>query len=61
MRPLTDDKPKPLVNMDGKPILERCFDSLAEAGADGFVVVVGYMKEKIIEKYGEEYDGKRVV
>jgi len=57
MRPLTDDKPKPLLKVGGKPMLERCFDSLAEAGAEEFVVVVGYEKEKITERYGDAYDG----
>lgn len=57
---MTDDKPKPLVEVDGKPMLERCFDSLAEAGAEEFVVVVGYESEKIVEIYGDEYGGRRV-
>jgi glucose-1-phosphate thymidylyltransferase len=61
MRPLTDDKPKPLVEVDGKTVLERCFDSLIDVGVDGFVVVVGYKNEKIIEAYGDEYDGFPVV
>lgn len=61
MRPLTDDKPKPLVEVDGKTVLERCFDSLIDVGVDGFVVVVGYKKEKIIEAYGQEYEERRVI
>ena len=61
MRPLTDDKPKPFVEVGGKPILERCFDSLIDIGVDGFVVVVGYKNEKIIEAYGQEYEDRRVV
>ena len=67
MRPLTDDKPKPLVEIDGKPMLERCFDSIVDGCAgtsttvDSFVVVVGYESEEITERYGEEYDGRSVV
>ena len=30
---------------------------LADIGIDEFVVVVGYMKEQIIERYGDEYQG----
>jgi len=52
---LIDDKPKPLVQAAGVPILERCFDLLIELGTDGLVVVVGYKREKIIERCGEEY------
>jgi len=57
LRPLTDSKPKPLVEVAGKPMLEHCFDSLADAGAESFVVVVGYMAGEICEAYGDEYDG----
>jgi len=56
LRPLTEDKPKGMVKVDGKPILTHCFDQLAELGADEFVVVVGYRKQDIIDYYGDEYD-----
>ncbi|MFD1562864.1 UTP--glucose-1-phosphate uridylyltransferase AglF [Haloarchaeobius amylolyticus] len=57
LRPLTEDKPKVLVEVDGKPLLEDVMDNLIEVGATEFVLVVGYMKEKIIERYGDEYEG----
>jgi glucose-1-phosphate thymidylyltransferase len=57
LRPLTDGKPKPLVEVDGKSMLERCFDLLASLGVEEFVVVVGYMADAIEEKYGDEYGG----
>jgi len=57
LRPLTEDKPKGMVEVAGQPILTHCFESLVELGADRFVVVVGYMKETIIEHYGDEYAG----
>ena len=57
LRPLTDDKPKVLVEVDGTPLLEDVMDNLIEIGATEFVLVVGYMKEKIIERYGDEYEG----
>lgn len=57
LRPLTDDKPKGLVEVAEKPILTHCFDQLAELGADEFLVVVGYKKEKIIDHYGDDYQG----
>jgi glucose-1-phosphate thymidylyltransferase len=55
LEPLTDDKPKPLVEVDGHPLIEDVFDNLIEIGVDEFVVVVGYKKEKIIERYEDEY------
>ena len=57
LRPLTDDKPKGLVEVDGRPIVTHCFERLAELGAEEFVVVVGYRKEDIIEHYGDEWEG----
>ena len=57
LRPLTEDKPKGMVEVDGKPILTHCFERLAELDATEFVVVVGYMKEEIISHYGDEFEG----
>ena len=49
LRPLTEDKPKGMVEVDGQPILTHCFDQLVDLGADELVVVVGYLKEVIID------------
>jgi len=57
LRPLTEDKPKALVEVDERPILSHCFDRVVELGADELLVVVGYKKEKLIEYYGDEYEG----
>jgi glucose-1-phosphate thymidylyltransferase len=57
LEPLTDDKPKPLVEVNGRPLIEDVFDNLIEIGVDEFVAVVGYKKEKIIERYEDEYRG----
>jgi len=57
LRPLTDDKPKGLVEVNGKPIVTHCFERLAELGAEEFIVVVGYRKEDIISYYDDEFDG----
>ncbi|MGB9961579.1 UTP--glucose-1-phosphate uridylyltransferase AglF [Halobacterium sp. MBLA0001] len=57
LRPLTEDKPKGMVEVNGKPILTHCFEQLVGLGADGLVVVVGYRKQDIIEHYGDEFEG----
>jgi len=57
LRPLTEDKPKGMVEVDGEPILTHCFDQLTALGADELIVVVGYLKERIIDHYGDEYEG----
>jgi glucose-1-phosphate thymidylyltransferase long form len=57
LRPLTEDKPKGLVEVDGDPILTHCFRNLAALGADELLVVVGYRKEQIISHYGDSFEG----
>ncbi len=57
LQPLTNDKPKGLVEVNGKPIITHCLQQLAELGADEFIVVVGYRKEDIISYYDDEFDG----
>ena len=57
LRPLTEEKPKALVEVDGRPILSHCFDRLIELDADQLLVVVGYKKEALISHYGDEYEG----
>jgi glucose-1-phosphate thymidylyltransferase long form len=57
LRPLTEDKPKGMVEVADKPILTHCFEQLVELGADELYVVVGYRKEAIIEHYGDAFDG----
>ena len=57
LRPLTEDTPKGMVEVAGRPILTHCLEQLVELGADEFVIVVGYLKEEIISHYGDAFDG----
>jgi len=57
LQPLTEDRPKALVEVNGKPLIEYVFDDLHDIGIEEFVVVVGYLKEQIIERYDDEYRG----
>ncbi|RDI69620.1 UTP--glucose-1-phosphate uridylyltransferase AglF [Halopelagius longus] len=57
LQPLTNDKPKALVEVDDKPIVEHCLDDLVSLDAEEFVVVVGHKKEQIIGRLGDEYRG----
>lgn len=56
LRPLTYTTPKPLINVLGKPMLERNIEYLIESNIKEIVIVVGYLKEKfeyLKEKYKE--------
>jgi glucose-1-phosphate thymidylyltransferase len=57
LRPLTEDRPKGLVDVAGRPLLSHCFDALVDIGVDELVVVVGYRKADIIDRYDDEYRG----
>jgi MurNAc alpha-1-phosphate uridylyltransferase len=48
MRPLTDVKPKPLVEVAGRPLLDHVLDRLADAGVERAVVNVHYLADQII-------------
>jgi MurNAc alpha-1-phosphate uridylyltransferase len=49
MRPLTDTRPKPLVEVAGKALLDHVLDRVAEAGIATAVVNVHYLAEQIID------------
>lgn len=52
MRPLTYEMPKPMIMVGGKPILEYIILNLKNQGIKKVVMTVGYLKEKIIEYFG---------
>jgi len=59
LRPLTEDTPKAMVEVNGRPLLTHCFEQLLDLDVDidEFVVVVGYRKQDIIEHYDDEFRG----
>ena len=59
MRPLTLTTPKPLLEIQGKAIIDYVFDALPEEVEEA-VVVVKYLGEKIKEYLGDEYKGRKI-
>lgn len=49
MRPLTADRPKPLVHVAGKAMIDHCLDKLADAGVARAVVNVHYLPDLLID------------
>ncbi|MBI4499295.1 MAG: nucleotidyltransferase family protein [Chloroflexi bacterium] len=56
LRPFTDDRPKPMVPVNGMPILEHQIRWLNSYGVDHFVLLCGYLHHVIQEYFG---DGSR--
>ena len=52
LRPLTEDTPKPLLEVGDKPILEHNIQRLSEYGMDDFWITVNYLGEQIEEHFG---------
>jgi D-glycero-D-manno-heptose 1,7-bisphosphate phosphatase len=50
---LFPDIPKPLIPVDGMPILEREIRSLASQGFENIILTVGYLADKIIAYFGD--------
>jgi bifunctional UDP-N-acetylglucosamine pyrophosphorylase/glucosamine-1-phosphate N-acetyltransferase len=51
MRPLTLSRPKTMVPVGGKPILQYNVEALKEAGIDEIILIVGYHEEVIKEHF----------
>ena len=54
MRPLTENTPKPLLKVNGKPMAETVIDALEKRGVAEIAIVVGYLGEQfayLTEKY----------
>ena len=54
MMPATADRPKPMVTVNGKRIIDTLLDALVNVGIKDIVIIRGYKKERfneILEKY----------
>jgi len=55
LRPLTRNRPKPMLPAANRPILEHVLDALVDAGLRQVVLVVGYRRERVQEYFGPTY------
>jgi L-glutamine-phosphate cytidylyltransferase len=56
LSPYTDDRPKTLVEINGRSILQRQIDAYRAAGVADIYIVRGYMKEKIVVEGARYFD-----
>jgi len=53
LRPFTATKPKVMIKVANKPILEHVVSALRAAGIFDIIMVVGYRKERIMDYFGD--------
>lgn len=53
LRPLTEDLPKPMLPLGGRPLLELIVEQLQQAGIRRVNVATHYKPEKIVEYFGD--------
>jgi len=57
LRPLTRNRPKPMLPAANRPIIAHVLDALVEAGMEKLVLVVGYRRQRVQEYVGPTYRG----
>ena len=55
MRPLTDHTPKPLLQVQGKPLLQWHLENMAAAGIDRVVMNTGWLGEQVAHYWGDAF------
>lgn len=58
MRPLTDTCPKPLLSVQGKPLLQWHLEALARGGCQSVVVNTAWLEELMVERFGRHFDAQ---
>ncbi len=53
LRPLTDETPKPLLPIKGKPIIEHAINNFKKHGIKDIILSVGFKADKIKEYFGD--------
>lgn len=61
LRPLTNDRPKAMVELAGKPLLGHVIDKMHDAGIEKIVVNIHHYAEQIIEYVNRHYPDKNII
>ncbi|MFB6309603.1 MAG: bifunctional sugar-1-phosphate nucleotidylyltransferase/acetyltransferase [Salinirussus sp.] len=57
MRPLTDNRPKPMLPVADRPLCAHTADAAVDAGATELIFVIGYEADHVKSYFGEQYRG----
>src|SRR4030067_3769254 len=53
LQPITATRPKHLIDLGGKPVLEHILEALKSSGISEAIIVTHYMEEKIRQHFGD--------
>lgn len=56
MRPLTDTRPKPMIEFQGRPFLQYLVEMLRDQGFERVTMLLGYLGDSIVEHFGDGSD-----
>lgn len=59
MYPLTVSRPKPLIEVANKPVLEHNLEQMLGLIEEA-IIIVGYKKDQIINRFGDNYKGLKI-
>ena len=57
LRPLTHNRPKPMLPAANRPIAAHVLDVMIEAGLERITMVVGYRRDRVQDRFGSDYRG----
>jgi glucose-1-phosphate thymidylyltransferase len=60
LRPLTRNRPKPMLSAGTRPILAHVLDALVNAGIDDIHIVVGYNRDRVQNHFGSTYRNRQI-
>lgn len=60
LRPITEEMPKCLTEINGKPILWHTLQSLNKCGINEVTIVIGYQGQTVIDRFGCQFEGIRI-
>jgi dTDP-glucose pyrophosphorylase len=60
LEPLTLETPKPMLLINGKPMLQIVLERFKEIDVSEVVIIVHHLKEKIISYFGDEFKGIKI-
>jgi choline kinase len=61
LRPITDTRPKAMVEVNGKPILFKQIDNLLQNSIEDITVIAGYKSEMMIDAINKSYKNVKTI